>query len=222
MFHVKNECDIAVFARAPVAGRAKTRLIPMLGAEGAANLHAHLTEHTLSTVTRAGLGAVTLWCAGDPHDLFFRQCAADFDLVLREQTSGDLGERMLAVFEQAGSRPTLLIGTDCPSITIEHLRACADALHGGADAVFLPAEDGGYGLVGLASPVRELFRDMTWSTDAVMQETRSRLRALNLNWREPATIWDVDRPEDVSRLIACGLLGGWRPDSLDPSIQRAP
>ena len=89
------------------------------------------------------------------------------------------------------------------------VRSRTTAVANGADAVFLPAEDGGYGLVGLVRPVPEIFRDMSWSTDRVMAETRERLRGLGLVWREPAEIWDVDRPGDAARLAASGLLAGW-------------
>ncbi len=204
--HASPECAIAVFARAPVPGEAKTRLVPKLGAEGAAKLHARLVERMLRTASRAGPGPVTLWCAGSPDHPFFRACAETFGVRLVEQAPGDLGERMHAVFVERAGRPALLAGTDCPAITTDHLRACARALAEGDDAVFLPAEDGGYGLVGLNRPVPEIFRDMTWSTDTVMAETRARLRALGLVWREPATIWDVDRPEDADRLAASRLM----------------
>ena len=106
-----------------------------------------------------------------------------------------------------------MIGADCPSITVTNLRACAAALRDGEDAVFLPAEDGGYGLVGLSRPRPEIFHDMGWGGADVMEETRRRLRRLGLVWSEPATIWDVDRPEDALRLATSGLLKGW-PETL--------
>ncbi len=200
------DCAIAVFARAPVAGHVKTRLIPRLGAEGAAILHARLVEHTLAMVTRAGLGEVTLWTAGPATHEFFQRCQKRFGLRLRAQPDGDLGERMLDVFRHHAGTSTLLVGTDCPSMSEQHLRVCARALQAGADAVFLPAEDGGYGLVGMRNAIGDIFNAMPWSTENVMEETRQRLRARGLVWREPAVIWDVDRPEDYDRLKASGLL----------------
>lgn len=206
----KTECAIAVFARAPIAGEAKTRLIPALGAEGAAALHALLVEYALVTATAAGLGPVTLWCAPDRRHDFFQACAKKLVISLADQSEGDLGARMHAVFAAQAGTPTLLMGSDCPCISVDHLRASAAALREGADAVFLPAEDGGYGLVGLARPMPEIFSAMVWSTENVMQETRARLRRFGLVWREPATIWDVDRPEDAERLARSGLLPDWR------------
>lgn len=192
---------IAVFARAPVAGAAKTRLIPRLGAEGAARLHAALVRHALVTALAARLGPVTLWGAPDASDGFFRDCEAAFGIALASQTEGDLGARMLAAFER--HCPLLLIGSDCPALEPDHLRAAADALRAGADAVLLPAEDGGYVLIGLKRPVPELFAAMPWGSGEVMARTRRRLTRLGLRWCEPATLWDIDRPEDLDRLDAC-------------------
>lgn len=194
---------IAVMARAPTPGRAKTRLIPRLGAVGAARLHEALARRTLAAIAGSGLAA-TLWCAPDERDPFFVCCAAEFGIALRPQTEGDIGERMAAIFAGA-TAPTLLIGTDCPTLGADLVSACADALRRGAAAVFLPAEDGGYGLVGLARPIPELFVDMPWGGDQVMAATRARLVRAGVDWAEPATVWDVDRPEDVDRLAAAGF-----------------
>ncbi|MFI4994494.1 MAG: TIGR04282 family arsenosugar biosynthesis glycosyltransferase [Hyphomicrobiales bacterium] len=224
-------CGIAVFARAPVAGEAKTRLVPFLGKEGAASLHAALVRRTLRNAVAAKIakdeivkdeigqgeikiGEVTLWCSPDATHPFFHSCRAEFGIGLREQAPGDLGERMLAAFA-ARRGDLLLIGTDCPILTPGLLRRCAAQLRAGFDAVFLPAEDGGYGLVGLGRPIPALFEGVAWSSASVMEETRARLRAHKLAWSEPAIIWDVDRPQDVERLVASGLLPQWRkPDAV--------
>lgn len=190
-------------ARAPEPGHAKTRLIPRLGATGAARLHAALVRSALGRIVEAGLPA-TLWCAPDARHAFFVACEKDFGVALRAQPDGDLGTRMLTIFE-AAEGPLLLMGSDCPSIDAGLLSACAGALAGGARAVFLPAEDGGYGLIGLARPVPEIFVAMPWGTDAVMDITRQRLAQLGVRAVEPATVWDVDRPEDVDRLAATGF-----------------
>jgi rSAM/selenodomain-associated transferase 1 len=229
-------CGIAVFARAPVAGEAKTRLVPLLGKEGAASLHAALVRRTLRNAVAAKIvkdeivkdeiakdeigegeikiGEVTLWCAPDVTHPFFHSCRAEFGIGLREQAPGDLGERMLAAFA-ARRGDLLLIGTDCPILTPGLLRRCAAQLRAGFDAVFLPAEDGGYGLAGLSRPIPALFEGVAWSSSGVMEETRARLRAHKLTWSELAVIWDVDRPQDVARLLASGFLPEWqKPDAV--------
>ncbi len=193
---------IAVFAKAPVPGYAKTRLIPALGAEGAAALQGRFIARTVATALAAGLGPVTLWCAPDCADPAFT--ALRSTVALRRQAEADLGSRMAAAFEAAPA-PLLLVGTDCPVLTADHLRSCAAALRD-HDAVFLPVEDGGYVLVGLRRPVPGIFTGMTWSTPTVMAETRARLRGLGLSWTEPATLWDVDEIDDLDRCRALGLL----------------
>jgi rSAM/selenodomain-associated transferase 1 len=198
--HVPPEqVDIAVMSRAPVAGQAKTRLIPALGAQGAARMHRQLTLRTLATARAAGTGPVTLWCAPDTNHLFFRALQSRCDITLHAQSGQDLGQRMAHVFAANRPRPLLLIGTDCPVLKAEHLQHAAEVLRAGSDAVFITTEDGGYCLVGLPRPCPELFTDIAWSTEQVMAQTRARLSALGLRWSEVAMLWDIDRAEDVLR-----------------------
>jgi rSAM/selenodomain-associated transferase 1 len=190
---------IAVMAKAPVAGYAKTRLIPALGAGGAARLHRQLTLRTLATACAADLGPVTLWCAPDTRHRFFCAAQNKFAVDLRVQSGNDLGTRMARIFDTRGAAPLLLVGTDCPALDSAHLHAAARTLREGNDAAFVTTEDGGYFLIGLRKPVPELFVDIDWSTDRVMVQTRQRLAALGLYWQEVAMLWDVDRPEDIAR-----------------------
>ena len=209
-------CRILVFAKAPEPGRVKTRLVPALGVEGAAQLQRQLIERTLDTALAADLGEVELWCAPDPDESFFAACANRPGLSMRAQGDGDLGVRMLRAL--AAGAPGLLIGSDCPAFTPAYLRDAAIALGGGSDAVFGPAEDGGYVLIGVArSPPAQLFEDIAWGTSSVMQQTRARLAQLGWRWRELATLWDVDRPEDLPRLRQlCGEFA-LRSSAVDPS-----
>jgi len=187
-----------------VPGAVKTRLIPALGADGAAALHARLIERTVETACAAGVGPVTLWVTPAPPHAYFTTLASRFPIVLAAQPDGDLGARMLAAC-QATAGPAIVIGTDCPALTPAHLRDAADVLRGGSDVVFIPAEDGGYVLIGAREPQPVLFADMTWSLDTVMAETRRRLTQGGLTWRELPPLWDVDRPEDLARLSTVGL-----------------
>ncbi len=195
---------IAVLAKAPLPGFAKTRLIPALGAEGAALLQARLVEHSVATACAARIGPVTLWGAPDESHPLFQAIGARLGVVLARQEGGDLGERMLAAVA-AADMPVLVIGTDCPALTADHLCAAADILRSGADAAIIPAEDGGYALIGLRAPARTLFSEMHWSVPSVMEETRRRLRDLGMRWQEPVTLWDLDLPEDIERLREIGL-----------------
>ena len=195
---------IAVLAKAPLPGFAKTRLIPALGAEGAALLQARLVEHSVATACAARIGPVTLWGAPDESHPLFQAIGARLGVTLARQDGCDLGERMLAAVA-AADMPVLVIGTDCPALTADHLRTAADILRSGADAAIIPAEDGGYALIGLRAPARTLFSEMRWSVPSVMEETRRRLRDLGMRWQEPVTLWDLDLPEDIERLREIGL-----------------
>ena len=113
---------------------------------------------------------------------------------------------MMAAVEAARG-PAIVVGTDCPALTPEHLRAAARALLDGIDVVIIPVDDGGYGLIGMQRPQPALFEGMIWSTSSVMAETRRRLSRLGLSWREPARLWDIDRPADLDRLAGAGLAG---------------
>lgn len=194
---------IAILAKAPIPGFAKTRLIPVLGAKSAAALQAGLIARATATACAAGIGPVTLWGAPDETDAAFAALVT-LGITLARQADGDLGARMLTALT-AASGPALVIGTDCPVLSVADLRTAADVLRNGNDAVVFPAEDGGYVLIGTRRPVPELFSAMQWGTAGVMDETRRRLRQLRLSWQEPVTLWDVDLPEDVDRLRTIGL-----------------
>ena len=200
---VRPETPVALMARAPVPGKAKTRLIPRLGATGAARLHAAMTRHALQEIVGSGLSA-TLWCDPDIDHPFFAECARDFGIALRAQPSGDLGGRMLAIFE-AAEGPLLLMGSDCPAIDARFLLTC-ERLLACHPAVVAPTADGGYGLIGLQVPFSNVFRDMPWGTDAVMAMTRRRLLNGNVDLAETSEIWDVDTPDDLTRLAATGFV----------------
>lgn len=209
----RNENSVLIFARAPVPGNVKTRLIPLLGAHGAAALHRRLTEHALAVAHESGIGSVELWCTPSIDDTFFQNSHERFKAALHRQCEGDLGMRMLDAFENAlgRSRNVLLIGSDCPSMTAADLWTAVRALRDGRDAVFCPAQDGGYVLIGLKHAMPALFDAITWGTDIVMEETRQRLRNLGWRWHELPTHWDVDRPEDYERLVREGWMANAAP-----------
>ncbi len=205
---------IAVLAKAPLPGLAKTRLIPALGARGAARLQRRFTLQTLHTAQQAGLGEVTLWCAPDRGQRFFRALRRHCGIHCRNQPDADLGQRMLqALTAQELVQPCIVIGTDCPALTPAHLQQAAHALRSGQDAVFIAAEDGGYVLVGLRRTIPGLFEGIDWSTARVMAQTRERLRQAGASWQETALLWDVDVPADLARLPE---LHAWRADRHHP------
>lgn len=194
---------LAILAKAPVPGLAKTRLVPALGVDGAAALQHRLTVRAVETAAAANVGPLRLWATPDTAHPSFATLAARLPLVLTRQPEGDLGARMLAAFAAANG-PALVIGTDCPALAPAHLRDCAAALRDGIEVVAIPAEDGGYVLIGMRRPIPALFCAMPWGSTDVMAETRRRLARGGHAWREPARLWDVDHPADLARLS--GLL----------------
>lgn len=200
---------IAVFAKAPLAGAAKSRLIPALGAAAAARLQRRLTLNSLRLAARFNAPQLTLWCAPDAGQRFFRAVHSAGGIATRDQAGDDLGQRMAQAFA-AHDGPLLLIGTDCPALRLEHLTTAAHLLHAGNDAVFIPAEDGGYVLVGLRRPQPRLFEAIDWGSAKVMAQTRARLVECALRWAEPFVLWDVDVPEDLPRLATLDGFGDWK------------
>ena len=196
---------LVVFARAPEAGCAKTRLIPALGADGAAALAERLLRHAIGHALRVDVEHRELCVTpSTAHPAFGRlPGAGTARLRLTLQGEGDLGERMHRALErvlQTHDR-ALLIGTDAPELDAARLAAARDALDG-RDAVFVPALDGGYALVGLTRPAPGLFLDMRWSTAQVMRQTRERAARAGLRWIELAPVADIDEPADLVRLPA--------------------
>jgi len=200
MSHVNPDpVAVAVMAKAPVPGLAKTRLIPTLGAHAAAVLQERLTERAVAVALDAGTGPVTLWCAPRTTHAVFRELGARLSVILRQQPRGDLGARMLAAIV-AGGGPVLVIGTDCPALEPGHLRAAASALRNGTDVVLIPAEDGGYVLIGMRAPHTSLFAAIAWGGDMVLEETRKRIASLGLTAIELDPLWDIDTEADFARM----------------------
>jgi rSAM/selenodomain-associated transferase 1 len=208
MRHIANDLTVIVFAKAPVAGYVKTRLIPLLGARGAAALQRQLIERTLATAKGVCTGHMELHCAPDCRNVFLRACAERYGARLASQTDGDLGHRMASAFSSAlsRSRHVILVGTDCAVLTTDHLREAHRMLQAGADAVIAPAEDGGYALIGPRRLDARLFVSIDWGTSAVMNQTEARLSELGWQWQALDKVWDVDRPDDYRRLLASGLI----------------
>ena len=185
---------VLVFARAPVPGRVKTRLVPRLGEWGAAQLHLRLTANALRCARAAGCGPVSLHLS-EGNSRFRSACL---------QRGADLGGRMERALHAAlrRHRAAILIGADVPALRPADLVRAARALVAGYDAVLGPAEDGGYVLIGLRRPLAGVFSGMAWGTDSVYAATVARLAATGCRWRALRPLWDVDRPADLARLRA--------------------
>lgn len=197
---------LIIFTRYPEPGKAKTRLIPCLGAEAAADLHRQMTEWTLAQVnlwqhsrTPQNLpAAVEVWFAGGECQQM--QAWLGEWPHYQPQPAGDLGERLVQALHTAfaaGAKATVIIGSDCPELTAEILAKAFDALEQ-ADLVLGPATDGGYYLMGLRAFVPELFESIAWSTERVLAQTLEIANRLGLSIACLPTLTDIDRPEDLA------------------------
>jgi uncharacterized protein len=185
---------VLVFSRAPLAGSVKRRLVPRLGAWGAARLHLRLTHHALRTAAAAGCG---------PVELHLTRGSALFKGNLT-QRGADLGERMHRALSRAlrRHRGAILIGSDCPALRADDIRRAARLLAGGCHVVLGPAEDGGYVLIGARRVSPRLFDGIEWGSCGVYAATVKALDASGYRWRALRLLWDVDRPQDLERLRA--------------------
>lgn len=197
---------ILVFARAPVAGAAKTRLIPALGAARAAALAERFLQHAVGEAVAAGVGPVSLCTTPDSTHPAFIAARQRHGIALQDQGEGDLGQRMHRALAAALEHhaAAIVIGTDAPALDAALLRQAAAAL-AAREAAFVPAADGGYALVGLTRPAPGLFEGMRWSHAQVMADTRVRLAALGLRHAELPTVADVDEPADLRHVPAAWL-----------------
>ena len=192
---------IVVIAKAPVAGFAKTRLIPALGAEGAALLAKKMLQHTVDTALASKLGSVEVCATPDPTDPVWQSLALPNQLSWSAQGDGDLGERMAraAAHTTRNGETVLLIGTDCPAIDVSTLREAARSLHQ-HNACLIPTFDGGYALLGLKKFDAKLFDNMPWSTSTVAQETLKRMQQFGWQVSVLPTLHDIDEPTDLQHL----------------------
>lgn len=196
------DAAVIVFARAPIPGRAKTRLVAKLGAWGAARLQARLTERALQTAIVSRCGPAELHGTPRARHPFFVKQQRRFKVTLREQSGRDLGERMHHALRAAlrRHRYALLIGVDAPELRAADLRRALRLLRSGCGAVLAPAEDGGYALIACRRAPRPIFERIDWGGNEVHARTAERLTQLRLRWRVLRTVWDVDRPADLERL----------------------
>jgi len=194
---------IVIFAKAPLPGYAKTRLIPELGREGAARLATRLLRHTVEEALAADIGTVELCVAPNIDHPIWPTLALPGPLQWSDQGDGDLGKRMSRLAQRVidSGEAVLVIGTDCPALTSQMLKNAAKAFNS-APVTLVPATDGGYVLIGLTQCDPTLFTDIPWSTGAVAELTRQRAASLGWPITEHQPLHDIDEPEDLRWLPA--------------------
>ncbi len=191
---------ILVFCKAPQAGKVKTRLAKNIGETAAKIVHEHLARHCLQQMLDFAVAPVELWCAPDTDHDFFSHCHTELGIPLKRQVGNDLGQRMQHAINETlcNHAPVVLVGTDCPALTADYLRsACLAASQN--KTVIIPAEDGGYVLLGMNKLQPKLFIDMPWGTSQVYTETIARVTG-EVETLMP--LWDIDYIADLRRLHA--------------------
>ena len=197
---------VQVFSKCPGHGKPKTRLQPPLSSSQASHLHWQLTLNALSRAAAASTD-VELWIDRPSVHPWVERATQQFGCSLEIQAGVGLGARMFHALQTGLSRfrYAVLIGSDCAVLSADHIHKAYDDLRAGADAVFVPATDGGYVLIAVSRLDASLFTDMDWGTDTVMSCSRERMRTLGWQWAEQDPLWDVDRPEDLQRLRDEGI-----------------
>ena len=193
---------IVILCKAPIAGTVKTRLVPPLTNEEAMGFHIELATRIISMTQTSGLAPVRLWGAPDLNHPFFEQVVDARVTTTSVQEGRDLGERMDVAIARSLAEPevtsAILIGTDCINLDEAYLECALQSLVD-SEACLGPAEDGGYGLIGLRKPESRVFEGMEWGTDSVCAETARAMNKCFDNWQLLSLLWDVDRPEDLER-----------------------
>ncbi len=207
---------LVVFAKAPVPGFVKTRLVPALGEVGAALLARRMLLYTVREAYRSGIGEVELCVTPEPENPVWATLREQLAARVTQWTNqgpGDLGHRLARAAERSAAlgKAVLLLGTDCPALKRSVLRACGQVL-ARQDAVLVPSTDGGYVLLGARHFHPRLFSDIAWSTSSVAAQTRARLRELGWRWVEFPALTDIDEPAHLSKL----------PPSLARGVHLAP
>ncbi|MFP3456042.1 TIGR04282 family arsenosugar biosynthesis glycosyltransferase [Psychrobacter sp. SIMBA_152] len=200
----QQDTCIILFAKYPAPNKAKTRLQPALGLDGAARMARQLLLHSIEQAVDTGF-AVELCVSPAPTDPCWQALDLPDSLRWSAQADGDLGLRMLIASQCALQHfdKVMLIGTDCPSLTTARIQTAVQQLNQN-DAVMIPATDGGYVLLGFRQVNESLFSDIIWSTASVAAVTKQRMAALGWTLGLLAPLHDIDEPEDLVHLSS-----GW-------------
>lgn len=194
---------LLLFAKTPLPGTVKTRLAAALPEPATTQFYIELLNYTVSQAVQAALCPIELWVSPQTQHPLFQYYQQQWDIPLYLQQGNDLGQRMSHALQSALTRASVavIIGSDCPSLTALDIQMAIHMLiHDTAPVVFVPAEDGGYVLLGVQQVIPALFNDMPWGSSQIMALSRLRLGALSIPWRELETRWDVDTAADWQRL----------------------
>jgi len=196
---MKSRAVLIIFAKAPEAGKVKTRLIAGIGRRRATSLYKDMLTKTLNTARKAGFSEIHVCVSGNTGNEYFTRLKSRHYVKLYKQRGKDLGQRMSNALDTALRRfpYAVLIGSDCPSLSSSDLKLATDYLENKTDVVLGPADDGGYYLIGLRKNNPRLFSGIEWGKETVFTDTCSYIKALNWRVRFLSMRWDVDLTVDL-------------------------
>jgi rSAM/selenodomain-associated transferase 1 len=194
----RKEALIIQFAKLPIPGQVKTRMLSSLSPIEACELHSELMLWTCRTLTGANLADVELWLSGGSEHASIRACQDLGITAVQTQKGSDLGARMFHAISDGllRYRKLVLVGSDCPAIDEAYLADALTALDT-ESLVLGPASDGGYVLIGATHIDASLFQGVSWGSGSVLAQTRERIVASGRSWSELGSLPDIDRPEDL-------------------------
>ncbi len=197
-----NSTCCLIFSRTPEPGKTKTRLIPALGIDGAYQVHLKLLEYTLYIASKTQDIDFMLYTTSSQNSKVLTDLSVNNNLLILNQTGNNLGERMYHAMRDSLVKYShcIIIGTDCPEISKKYLTNAKKLLSSGYDAVIGPAFDGGYVLIGLNNSVKELFSDINWGENTVLESTLKKFDLLKLDYIKLPTLHDVDTEDDLRYL----------------------
>ena len=199
---------LIIFTRCPIPGQTKTRLIPLLGAQGAVEFHKNTLKKILINATASNYKNIEIWYEGTPNHPFLQKCSVDFNTSLHIQHGANLGEKMHNAIQTALKKNTFvsLIGSDCPTISTDILNQAHTYLSHShlcdSNSITLgPTQDGGYYLIGMQQANATIFQDIDWGENTVIDQTRAKLNKAGIEHIELAMLTDIDTPEDYQQAV---------------------
>ena len=201
---IHNDTAILIFSKTPKPGTVKTRLISSIGENRATELYCELIKKTISVVLDSGKPVIQIWSTPDITDPFICSIAEKAGAEIRLQYGENLGERMFNAVQDvyANFKEVIVIGCDCPVLSVIDLVTTVKKLRSGMDYVIGPSDDGGYYLLGCKQPYKELFTDIKWGGDKVLSTTLCKINKLHLRYALLEEKWDLDTAEDMFRYEA--------------------
>ena len=198
------DIPILLFAKAPELGKVKTRLAKVLDELEILSLYEAMLSHALSLFDKNTLSELQLWISHGTNSDIRMFSALSSGPKINRQAAGDLGVKMGSAIKHVlslkNSKGAIIIGADCPVMTLSYIEQALSQLQSGVPLVIGPAEDGGYVLIGVDDYYPEIFEGIHWGTKEVLNQTIRKAENAGIRYSCLDTLWDVDRPGDLERL----------------------